>query len=55
MTRKLGVSNRVLDVLVPEVSLQRPGVVASIERNRRRAAACAGSPGELEMTRSTSS
>src|SRR5262249_47895965 len=28
--RKLGVANRVLDVLVPEPSLQRPGVVAGV-------------------------
>src|SRR5438105_15961037 len=28
--RQLGVAHRVLDVLVPESSLQRPGVVASI-------------------------
>lgn len=44
--RHLGVANRVLDVLVPEISLQRPGIVALASQQ-----IAAGMPKHVRMDR----
>ena len=44
--RHLGVANRVLDVLVPEISLKRPGIVAPVSQQ-----IAAGMPKHVRMDR----